>query len=150
MLLRVARRDDAAHRVADQDDRQPGVSAAGDFGDEMKVGGKHLSVLDQRTLSVRKPVPEVVGRVDGGALRDQPVRDVVVAPRVLAVPVGDQGDEARVLVRPLEEDEVAAGAGEGVLDWVGHRAGWHSFRINTTSAVRWYLLYGYWNGIRTI
>ena len=108
-----------AHRVPDQDHRQSGVGAARDVGDQVEVGGEHLSLGDKGALAIREPVAHVVRRVDRRAFGDEPVGDVVVAPRVLAVAVGEERDEARVLVRPLEEDEVAAGAGEGVLRGLG-------------------------------
>ena len=72
---------------------------------------------------------------------------MVVAARMLAVAVRDKSDECRILVLPFEEDEVAAGAGEGMLNWFWHRD-WHSFRSDPPVRFRWYLLFGYWNGIR--
>ena len=44
VLLGVARRDQAAHRVADQDDRQAGVLAPRELGDRVQVRGQVLAV----------------------------------------------------------------------------------------------------------
>jgi hypothetical protein len=50
----------------------------------------------------------MVGRIDGGPIGDQTLGDVVVAPGVLAIAVGEQDDVARALVLPGVDDEAPA------------------------------------------
>ena len=67
----------------------------GPVGDGMKVVDERLDVVDERPLAGRATMAEVVGGVDDGAEPDEHRRDVLVAAGVLAVAVGEQGDESR-------------------------------------------------------
>ena len=120
MLLRVARRDQAAHGVADQDDRQAGLLDARGLGHQPEIGHHVLAVLDQRPLALRATVAQVVGRIDHPAVGDQRVGDVVVAPRVLAVAVGEEYDITRLVAEPAVDCDAAAAAVELEGDGFGH------------------------------
>ena len=76
-----------------------GVIGPGPVGDGMQVADERLDVVDERPLARRATVAEVVGGVDDGAEPDEHRRHVLVAAGVLAVAVGEQGDESRVVAR---------------------------------------------------
>ncbi|CAL2069268.1 hypothetical protein GPN2_21002 [Streptomyces murinus] len=118
--LRVAGRDQPAHGVADQDQRQPRMRGAGEIGHGTHIGDHVLEVLDQHPLTGRAPVPHMVGRVHGGPVPGEDGGQPVVPARVLAVPVHQQGEEAGRGMLPLADGEFAAGAVDDVRANVGH------------------------------
>ena len=92
VALGVAGRDQAAHRVAHEDDREVGVLAAGLLDQAVEVVHDGVEVDDQRRLAVRAPMADVVQAMDGGPVRHEGVGHVVVAADVLAVSVRDDHD----------------------------------------------------------
>ena len=100
--------------MAEQRERHAGVGGRGAVDDVVEVGEVVAEVLDQRPLALGLAVAEVVEPVDGGAVRDQGLGDVLVAPDVLAVAVREDHHPARVLERPVGERDRPARAGERV------------------------------------
>src|SRR5262245_22608973 len=82
VLLGVARRDEAAHRVADEHERQAGMIGRRAAPDRVEVGDHVVDGLDERALALRPTVPQMIGRVHRGAVAHQMLRDVGIAPRV--------------------------------------------------------------------
>ena len=108
VALGVAGGDHAAHRVADEHERQVGVLYVGTLHEQVQVVDDPLEVLDQHPLALAAPVADVVVPVDDGAVGGEPLGHPLVAPDVLAVAVRDDRDPRRVAGRaPLRADEQA-------------------------------------------
>src|SRR5207302_11174313 len=93
--LRQARGDQAAHRMPEEDDRQPGVCGLRALDDPPHVVHHVLEVRDENTLARGAAVPEVIGAVHRGPARAERAGDVVVALDVLAVAVRDDDQAPR-------------------------------------------------------
>ena len=100
LVLSVPRRDEAAHRVADHDDRQVAARVAHH---RAQVVDDRLEVLDQRLLPRRAPVPDVIGPDHRRAAGGQRPGDVLVAADVLAVAVDEHHEAGRVLDGPAAD-----------------------------------------------
>ncbi len=112
--------DQTAHGVADQDEGDVRVCGPCQVGDAVQVRDHVLEVLDQHPLTGRRAVPLVVGAEDRRAVRAQYGGQLGVPADVFAVAVCDEGEVARMFVRPLVCGDLAPGAGEGVLAGVVH------------------------------
>ena len=93
--LQVAGRDQAAERMPDLDQRQPGVLLTGQVDHQAEVVGELLDVVDVSELAPGAAMPGVVGRVDGCAVVGEALRDMLVAAAVLADPMRDDDDPNR-------------------------------------------------------
>ena len=123
MLLHEPRRHHATQRVADHHDGQVRIRGARVLGHRREIGRQYLDVVGQARRSLREAVTPLVGNVHDPAPLDQCLGDVVVAPRVLAVAVGQHDHEARLFGRPVVQREasprplevLAASRHDGVL-----------------------------------
>src|SRR4051794_29463505 len=86
------------------------MGALGQLYNRVQVVDDPLEVLDQGPLALRAPVAQVVGPVDNSAAVHQRLRDVGVAPDVLAVAVGQHDDARGVGVVPHRDADVALAA----------------------------------------
>ncbi len=118
--LGVAGRDQSAHGVAHQDQRQAGTRGAGRVRHRVHVRDHVLEVLDHHPLPGRPAVAGVVRRVHGGAVPGEPGGEFRVPAGVLAVPVHQECQVAGGRVRPLPYGEGSVRAFEDVLADVGH------------------------------
>ncbi len=83
VLERIAQRDRSAEAVAEQEQRDVGVSAGGEVDDHVEVGCRIVESIDERPASLRAPVTAVVDRVDGIAEAGQVRRKPFIAATVL-------------------------------------------------------------------
>ena len=77
-------------------------------GDDVQVVDHRLEVVDDCAIALRATVAVVVWRVHLRAVSDEPLGNVTVATRVLAEPVREQDDVARIAVLPVMHRERSA------------------------------------------
>jgi len=78
--------------MADEDDRQVGMSFLEALNDSVKVVDDQVVITDLDALAARAAMPDMVRAGDHGSALDQELSDVLITPEVLAVAVREDDD----------------------------------------------------------